>query len=252
MLPIVSLLFILCTSLVVTRLATVALTLTGIPRQMAKFQARSAFSGAGFTTSESEQIVNHPVRRKIAQSLMLWGNIGIVSVLCSMFFSAVHCHDWTAWHWGLLIGGIIGFYLLATNKLVERGMVRGFRTLLKRFSSIQVSRGARLLHLNFLYGVELIDSSETDALIGKQIGSIRSKHPSVTVLGVQHNGGDFLGEPDDTYVVKKGDCLILFGHVDAVHAFYADLGVRNGWGGVAAKSEAGCDEADEREAVSTA
>ena len=252
MLPIVSLLFILCTSLVLNRLATVALTLTGMPRQMAKFQARSAFSGAGFTTSESEQIVNHPVRRRIAQALMLWGNVGIVSVLCSMFFSAVHCKDWTVWHWGLLIGGIIGFYVVATNKLVERVMVRCFRTLIKRFSKIPIAPNARLLHLDFQYGVELIDSGENDLLIGKRIGALRSRHPGVTVLGVQQSGGDFLGEPDDTYVVRKGDCLILFGHIDAVHAFYADFGVANGWGKRAELPGASCEVGEERETVSTA
>lgn len=65
-------------SILVTRVATVALTLTltGLSRESAKFQARSAFSGAGFTTTESEDVVNHPIRRRVIMSLMLIGNAG--------------------------------------------------------------------------------------------------------------------------------------------------------------------------------
>lgn len=50
---IASLLVIVAVSLVVTRVATVMLTATGLSREVARFQARSAFTGSGFTTSES-------------------------------------------------------------------------------------------------------------------------------------------------------------------------------------------------------
>lgn len=64
MLSIVSLLLILTLSILITRIATVALTHTGLSREAARFQARSAFTDVGFTTSESEKVVNHPERRR--------------------------------------------------------------------------------------------------------------------------------------------------------------------------------------------
>ena len=45
MIAVVSLLFILSMSLLITRIATVALQLTGLSKESARFQARSAFSG---------------------------------------------------------------------------------------------------------------------------------------------------------------------------------------------------------------
>ena len=71
MLPLFSLLLVIALSMVVVRVATVALVLTGLSKQSARFQARSAFSGAGFTTSESEKVVGHPVRPQIIMLLML-------------------------------------------------------------------------------------------------------------------------------------------------------------------------------------
>src|SRR5215212_9226871 len=75
-------------SLLITRIGTTALVHTGLSREVARFQARSAFFGVGFTTSEAESVVNHPVRRRIVLWLVLLGNAGIVTVLASVVLSA--------------------------------------------------------------------------------------------------------------------------------------------------------------------
>ena len=62
---VIAFLTVLGLSLFITRLATIALTYTGLSREAARFQARSAFTGTGFTTSEAERVVDHPVRRRI-------------------------------------------------------------------------------------------------------------------------------------------------------------------------------------------
>ena len=64
MAPILSLLLILAISLVTTRVAALVLERTGLSREIARFQARSAFTGVGFTTAEAESVVGHPVRRR--------------------------------------------------------------------------------------------------------------------------------------------------------------------------------------------
>jgi Trk-type K+ transport system membrane component len=70
-------------ALTITRVGTVALVLTGMSHDAAHFQARSAFYGVGFTTKESETVVNHPVRRRIVTLLMLLGNVGIATVVAA-------------------------------------------------------------------------------------------------------------------------------------------------------------------------
>src|SRR4051794_41975718 len=53
-------------------------------KHAARFQARSAFTGSGFTTRESESVVDHPVRRKVIMWLMLLGNAGVVAAAGSL------------------------------------------------------------------------------------------------------------------------------------------------------------------------
>lgn len=89
MVAIITVLCIAIVSMLITRIATVALTLTGLSRDIARFQARSAFSGAGFTTAESELLVTHPVRRRILMLLMFLGNVGLVTLIASLMGSFV-------------------------------------------------------------------------------------------------------------------------------------------------------------------
>jgi hypothetical protein len=80
---IITLLAIVTLSLLVNRIATVALVFTGVSKDLARFQARSAFTGSGFTTSESEMMMQHPVRRRIVMILMFAGSVGFVTILAS-------------------------------------------------------------------------------------------------------------------------------------------------------------------------
>jgi hypothetical protein len=76
-------------SSLVTRMAAMALALTGMSGEAARFQARSAFTGVGFTTREAEEIVWHPVRRRIVMLLMLLGNLGVGAVVATLMLSFI-------------------------------------------------------------------------------------------------------------------------------------------------------------------
>ena len=67
--------------------------LTGLSRDIARFQMRSAFFGVGYTTAEAETIVNHPVRRKIVQMLLVAGAIGISGVVGSSILTLARRED---------------------------------------------------------------------------------------------------------------------------------------------------------------
>lgn len=118
-----TLLILLAGSLVIVRIASVALRLTGLPDHVARFQSISALTGAGFTTTESEAIVNFPIRRRIVVGLMILGNLGLVSVL-STFIIAFGERAGSAdamIRQGLTIVAVIAFILLVmTNKTLDR------------------------------------------------------------------------------------------------------------------------------------
>ena len=85
-----SIFILLSLSIFVVRIAAVALRLTGMSESSARFQALSAFTGTGFTTSEAETIVNYPLRRRIASLLMIVGNMGLISVFATVVVSLIN------------------------------------------------------------------------------------------------------------------------------------------------------------------
>ena len=65
MYALVSLLLVASLSLLVIRVGSVALSMTGLSEEVASFQSLSAFSGAGFTTEEAERTIAYPARRRV-------------------------------------------------------------------------------------------------------------------------------------------------------------------------------------------
>jgi hypothetical protein len=111
---------------VITRIASIALTHTGLSRETSKFQARSAFTGVGFTTSESEMVVNHPVRRRILLLLMILGNAGIVTGVASLIIGFAGISDKVD-NWlkiVILVGGIIILWLLANSRWIRQSIIQ--------------------------------------------------------------------------------------------------------------------------------
>lgn len=121
MLAIISLLIILALSILITRIATLALVHTGLSRDVARLQSRSAFTGVGFTTCESEAIVKHPVRRRILSILMLLGNVGFISTVSTLIIGFVGSQPASLWlRLTVLCGGIVVLWLLSISSLVDR------------------------------------------------------------------------------------------------------------------------------------
>ena len=80
--PIVAIIIVL---LLICRIGTILLYLTGLDLPKAQFQALSSLTGTGFTTRDSEMIVGHKVRRRIVMVLMVLGNAGLVGMVATLF-----------------------------------------------------------------------------------------------------------------------------------------------------------------------
>jgi hypothetical protein len=78
MVALTSLLVVITISIAVVRMGSVALVMTGLSKDHAVFQAQSAFSGVGFTTTESESVVGHATQDHQAADAhwQRWNHIG--------------------------------------------------------------------------------------------------------------------------------------------------------------------------------
>jgi hypothetical protein len=57
---------------------------TGLERKIARFQVISMLTGTGFTTGESELIIDHPVRRRLGAFLILFGAFSLAVIISAI------------------------------------------------------------------------------------------------------------------------------------------------------------------------
>lgn len=218
MVPIISLLVVLTLSILITRVATVALAHTGLSREAARFQARSAFTGVGFTTTESEKVVNHPVRRRILLLLMLLGNAGIVSAMSSLILTFVSEGDGGSLTLKivLLSLGVATLWSLSQSQWVDQHLSRLIEKALRRYPQLDVKDYYSLLHLAGGYRVTELKVTDGDWLAGRTLAELDLRGEGLLVLGIERDHGPYIGVPDGETPLQEGDTVIIYGRSDVL------------------------------------
>lgn len=204
-------------SLLITRIATVALTVTGMTRESARFQARSALTGVGFTTRESELVVGHPIRRRVVMALMLVGNVGIVTAMAGLLGSFASA-DRSAGllRAGLLILGLAAVYAASRSSAVDRRLSRLIAKYLRRYTDLDTRDYGQLLHLAGEYAVIELAVEEGHWLVDRTLGDVRLRDEGIVALGIRRSDGTYVGVPSKTTKVQRGDTLIAYGRGERI------------------------------------
>jgi hypothetical protein len=196
--------------------------MTGVSKDLAQFQALSAFTGSGFTTKESENIVNHPVRRRIVMHLMLLGHVGVVVAIPSLILSFLNTRASENWssqltiRVGVLAGGLLLLFLIASSRQIERLMWTTNTWALKRWGNLQVHDYTSLLRIAHEYVVSELHVQPGDWLADHTLEQLRLASEGVLVLGIEKADGSYQGAPRGHTRLEGGDTLILYGKQSAL------------------------------------
>jgi hypothetical protein len=215
---ILTLLIVLTLSLVVTRAATIALTATGMSREAARFQARSAYSGAGFTTTESESVVRHPVRRRIIMWLMLAGSAGIVAVIATVVLAATQTGDDIGGlgRVAVVCGAILLIWWASRTRWVDERITRLATAALNRWTDLDVHDYAALLHVGGEYIVTELQAEAGSWLAGGDLGSLSLRDEGIILLGIERSDGNYFGVPTGETSIVVGDVLVLYSRAESI------------------------------------
>jgi TrkA-C domain len=210
MVALISVLVIVLLSVLIVRVATVALTLTGMSSESARFQARSALTGVGFTTSEAEDVVTHPLRRRIVGGLMLLGSAGLVTAVSSLILSFGGAHNQQRLMRGaVLVGGLAVLWLVTRSAWVDRRL----STLIGRvlhWRGYDVRDYGRLLALQSDWAVSELAVEDDDWIAGRTLAQLRLRDEHIDVLGIQKTNGEYIGVPHGQRTIEAGDVLVLY------------------------------------------
>ncbi len=215
----ISLILVLLVSILVIRTASTALQLTGLSKDVASFQARSAFSGAGFTTKESELITSHPVRRRIVGLLMTLGNVGVPTAIATFLISVVSARSSSISMLRVVLAVSFFSAILFALKMqvVDRWLNHMIQKALKRWTKLEVVDYQSLLEMKRGYRVAEISVKKGTWLgQGKTLREMKLAQSGIIIMGV-HRAGEYIGIPHADLEVMPGDHLMCYGSQDALN-----------------------------------
>jgi hypothetical protein len=199
-------------TMVVVRIGGLALELTGMPREMARFQALSAFTGTGFTTRAAEDVVRHPQRRGIIVVLIVIGWAGSASVITGLL--QVFRSDTFTWHvlWrlGVAMLCLAALYRILVLPRLSTFIDRFIKTQLQRHTGLEPMEVEEILRQTEGWGIARIEVLENCQLAGQQLEMSRPRDMGILIVAIER-GDELIPSPGGRDVIYVGDRLLAYG-----------------------------------------
>ncbi len=198
-------------SFIIVRIGGFALQLTGIEPDIANFQALSAFSGTGFTTTEAERVVLNRTRRRIVTILIILGNAGLVTIIATLVasFTQVSGYGWFFIRLAIIIVSIIVLYRLIMRSRVGNIILSWFRKPLMN----RIIREAPAIEEIFYmgdWGINLVMMTGKSKNIGLSLADVTTEE-DIEILAVDRAGAT-LTRPSSEEKIVEGDRLLVYGN----------------------------------------
>jgi hypothetical protein len=208
-------------SFLIVRAAAIALMLTGMDENRARFQALSAFTGTGFTTREAESVVHHPVRRRIISWLMVLGNAGIVTVIITATSTLVTSEGYQlSLNVLVLLVGIYLIYRLATHKGFIRRWESFIEEKLVKYPAFEEGATEDLLHLTEGFGLVRAIITEDSPLVGKSLEESKLTAQGVIVLGIERDRA-WNPIPRANELIQASDRVVVYGPFNVLKTLFS-------------------------------
>lgn len=204
--------------ILIIEISTIFLEATGLRKEVARFQAISLLTGTGFTTSESELVINHPIRRKIASFLIVFGTVSfavILSYVISFFVSSnVYLSD-LAVGVGVLVAAII----VLRSSVIHRFFFRKIGT---RFDKYYVHHKSveEVFHLDEEYVMRQFVLTEShEKVVNISLMELGLAEMDVKILHIQRNHHT-IKNPTGSTVLLPGDEVLVYGDVHRIQEYF--------------------------------
>ena len=214
MVSLFSLIIILTLSMLITYIGATALMHTGLSKDTAMFQARSAFTGVGYTTEESESVVKHPVRRRILMSIMLVGNVGAISAIAGLILTFIQddSNDLPLiWRLVILVASMTLLWLISRSKRFQKHLSRIVNKAIRRFTDYNVRDYTEILHLTGEYEITTMQVESDDWISDRKVKECNLIDEGINIIGIKRSDNSYLGIISGDTQIEAGDRLILYG-----------------------------------------
>lgn len=197
--------------LLVIEILSIAFEMTGVPYEKAKYQVITMLT-TGYSTKESEIIVQHPVRRKLALFAMIFtyvSNVALFSIIVNLTKSSITK--------GLIVKSLIvllALLIFVKNRMRLEGKLRN-EFVKHRWFSVNRTNIYYLLSKNNGYGLYNLYIDKRFKFIEQTIEESPLKEMGLQVINVD-KGNKIIEFPEPAYKMELGDNLLVYCKFNAI------------------------------------
>nr|WP_285876766.1 TrkA C-terminal domain-containing protein [Fictibacillus phosphorivorans] len=199
---------------IVIEINVLLFTFTGLKKEIARFQVISMFTATGFTTGESELILEHPIRRRLSTFLILFGAFSLAVVISAI--SSMLSDEFRSIELGIIILVLIGLYLILTIPKLKRNLEKSFKGHLEKQYNLCDLPIRDVMYFDEEDIVIELPIHESSSIIGKKLKDVIDIEDDIMVLFIKR--GDVIIRKDSyTNEIQEGDMLYLYGNHESLN-----------------------------------
>jgi hypothetical protein len=204
---------------IVIEINVLLFTLTGLKKEVARFQVISMFTATGFTTGESELILGHPIRRRLSTFLILFGVFSLAVVISSI--SNILSDEFRSIELGMIILALIGIYLILSMPKLTTKLKKSFDTHLQKKYSLSDLPIRDVMYFEENDVIIELPIHDNSSLIGKTLRDAIKQDEDIIVLFIKRGDITIRKESYSTEI-QEGDIVFIYGDQDAISNRFKD------------------------------
>ncbi|WP_210364137.1 TrkA C-terminal domain-containing protein [Bacillus sp. REN3] len=199
--------------LAVIEINTTIFVMTGLERKVAQFQVISMLTGTGFTTGESELIIDHPVRRRLGAFLILFGAFSLAVIISAI--SNLLTDSFYTMEIAYIAAALIVLLLIVRAPFLQKRLGKKLKKEIKEYYELADLPISDVLLLEDDDEVREISIREESPFVGKTFKEIIDDEDDLLLLfikrgdvNIRHKAGQSKLEPGDRIIVYGRNSLI--------------------------------------------
>jgi hypothetical protein len=195
---------------------SIVMKLTGLELGKARFQIISILTHTGFTSRESELIVQHPTRRKIASILMIVSYVAQITLI-TLLFNVLNNASRSLLSISIALVAMLLFVILVTKSKYISGRFEQIteRLLKNKIKKAGASRIDQILNLSPEFSIYEMIVDIDSPICDKTLREVHLKEHYIQILKIDR-GEEMIDFPTADTRVLAGDRMIAYGKIDAL------------------------------------
>ncbi|CAM3891960.1 TrkA C-terminal domain-containing protein [Mesobacillus thioparans] len=192
---------------------------TGLERKIARFQVISMLTGTGFTTGESELIIDHPVRRRLGAFLILFGAFSLAVIISAI--SKLLEDNFYTMEIGYVAGGLLVLLLVLRAPMVQHLIARKLKSELQENYELADLPISDVLLMEDDDEVREIALEEESRFADKKFDDIVDMGDDIILLFIKRGEINIRNKAHETKL-EPGDVLVLYGNNPKIEEKFKD------------------------------